>query len=82
MFIAVIFMFLLQNTGLDYDNMLVLYIVSHFHKIRFQVDHVWTIRGPIFANLKDNGGLKESQPGQEGYHYWSYMCFCLREQLK
>ena len=28
--------------------------------IRFQVDHVWTMRVQSFVNLKDKRGLKES----------------------
>ena len=35
---------------------LVPYLVSYFHDLRFQVDHVWTIRGPSFANSKDKIG--------------------------
>ena len=56
----------MQNAGLKPDKVLVLYIVSYFHDIRFQLDHVWTIRLPSFANLKDKRGFKERQPGPEG----------------
>ena len=58
--------------------MLVLYIVSYFHDNRFQVDHVSTIRGPSFANLKDKRGLKERGPGPKGDHHGSYMCFSFK----
>ena len=57
-----------QNASLKHGKVLVLYVVTHFHDIIFQVDHVWTIRGPSFANLKDKGGLKERWPGSQGYH--------------
>ena len=43
------------------SKVLVPYIVSYFHEIRFQVDHVWTIRGPSFADLKDKGGLRKGK---------------------
>ena len=36
--------------------------------IRFEVDHVWTMRGPSFANLQDTRGIKERTPGPKGYH--------------
>ena len=35
--------------------------------IRFEVDHVWTMRGPSFANVKDKRVRKERPPGPEGY---------------
>ena len=50
---VIICLYLWQNAGLKHGKMLVLYIVSYFHYIRFQVDHVWTIRRPSFANLKE-----------------------------
>ena len=71
-------LFLWKNAGFKHGKMLVPYKVIYFHEIRFQVDHVWTITGPNFANLKDKWGLKEKQPSQEGYHYGSYMCFCFK----
>ena len=40
------------------SKVLVPYKISYFHEIRFQVDHVWTIRGPSFADLKDKGGSR------------------------
>merc|ERR1712081_129310 len=36
--------------------------------IRFEVDHVWTMRGRSFANLKEERGTKERPPGPEGDH--------------
>ena len=36
--------------------------------IKFEVDHVWTMRGPSFANVKDKRVTKERPPGPEGYH--------------
>ena len=36
--------------------------------LKIQVDHVWTMRGPSFANVKDKRGTKERTPGPEGYH--------------
>ena len=36
--------------------------------IRFEVGHVWTMRGPSFANVKDKRVTKERPPGPEGYH--------------
>ena len=57
-------MFLWQDTGLKNGKVLVLYIVSYFHDIRFQVDYVWNMRGPSFANLKENRGLKERHLAQ------------------
>ena len=53
------FFSLLQNVGLKHGKALVQYIVSYFHDIMFQMDHVWTIRGPCFANLKEKRGLKD-----------------------
>ena len=35
--------------------------------IRFEVGHVWTMRGPSFANVKDKRVTKERPPGPEGY---------------
>ena len=35
--------------------------------IRFEVGHVWTMRGPSFANVKDKRVRKERPPGPEGY---------------
>jgi len=64
-----------QNACLQHGQVLVPYIKSYFHDIRFQVDHVLSIRGPSFANLKDKRGLKERRPGKEGHHHGSYMCF-------
>ena len=49
--------------------MLTLYIKTYFHDINFQVDHVLTIRGPSFANLKNKRGTKERPPGPKGYIY-------------
>ena len=66
-------LFLLKNAGLKHGKVQVPYIVSYFHIIRFQVNHVWTIRGPSFTNLKDKSGLKERQPG--------YMCFCFKKSF-
>ena len=71
-------MFLWQDTGLKNGKVLVLYIVSYFHDIRFQVDHVWNIRRPSFANLKENRGLKDRQPGPEGNQHGTYMLFCFK----
>ena len=51
--------FVCSGAVLKHGKVLVLYILNHFHDIIFQVDRVWTIRGPSFANLKDKGGLKE-----------------------
>ena len=70
------YLFFWQNTGHKHGMVLFLYIVSYFHDIQFQGDHFWIIRQPCFANLKDKRGLKERQLGSEGYHNWSYMCFC------
>ena len=53
-----IFFSLLQNVGLKHGKALVQYIVSYFHDIMFQMDHVWTIRGPSFANLKEKRGSR------------------------
>ena len=64
-------MFLWQNAGLKNSKVLVMYIANYFQDILFQVDHVWTIRGPIFTNLKVKRGLKERQPCPEGYHHVS-----------
>ena len=64
-----------QNAGLKHGKVLVLYVVSYFHDIRFQVDNAWTMRGPSFAKLKDKRGLKDMPPGPEYYHHGSYMCF-------
>ena len=55
-----------------------MYKISYFKDIRFQVDHVQTIRGPSIANLKDKRGLKERLSGQERYHHGSYMFFCFK----
>ena len=35
--------------------------------ITFEVGHVWTMRGPSFANVKDKRVTKERPPGPEGY---------------
>ena len=67
-----------QNAGLENCKVLVPYIVGYFRDIKFQVDPVWTIRGPTFANLKDKSGLKERQYGPGGYPQESYMCFCFK----
>merc|ERR1711954_613258 len=44
-----------------------MYIVNYFQDIRFEVGHVWTMRGPSFANVKDKRVTKERPPGPEGY---------------
>ena len=44
-----------QNAGLEHCKVLVPYIISYIHDIRFQVDHVWTLR---------KKGLKERQISQ------------------
>jgi len=31
--------------------------------LKIQLDHVWTMRGPSFANVKDKRGTKERPPG-------------------
>ena len=36
--------------------------------LKIQLDHVWTMRGPSFANVKDKRGTKERPPGPKGYH--------------
>ena len=33
------------------------------------MNHIWTIRGPSFASLKDKRGFKERPHGPEGYNY-------------
>ena len=35
--------------------------------LKIQLDHVWTMRGPSFANVKDKRGTKERPPGPNGY---------------
>ena len=62
----------MANADVKHGKALTLYITSYFHDINFQVDHVLTIRGPSFANLKDKRGVKQRQPGPKGYHHWSY----------
>ena len=56
----------MQNAGLKPDKVLVLYIVSYINDIRFQLDHVWTIRRPSFAHLKEEREVKDRRPGPEG----------------
>ena len=36
------------SASINYLSKYSLYIVSYFHDIRFEVDHVWNIRGPQF----------------------------------
>ena len=72
------YLILWQHAGLKHGKVLVPYIVRYFYDIRFEIDHVWTIRGTSFADLKDKRGLKERQPGPEGYHHEIYMCFCFK----
>merc|ERR1711954_495867 len=36
--------------------------------LKIKLDHVWTMRGPSFANVKYKRGRKERPPGPEGYH--------------
>ena len=74
--------FLWKNAGLNHGKVPLPSVVRYFHDIRFPVDHVWTIRGPSFATLKDKSGLKVRRPGPEGYHHWSYMCFCFKLSFK
>merc|ERR1711954_535024 len=33
----------------------------------FEVDHVWTMKGPSFTNVKEERMTKERPPGPEGY---------------
>ena len=51
--------FFQQNAGLKYGKVLVPYVVSYFHDIRFQVDNVWIMRGPRFANIKNKRGSRK-----------------------
>ena len=53
-----------QNAGPIHGKLLVLFIVSYFHDIIFQVDHVWTIKGPTFANFKAKGGSRRCKVAQ------------------
>ena len=32
------------------------------------MDHVWTMKGPSFTNVKEERMTKERPPGPEGYH--------------
>jgi len=73
------FFFLWQNAGLKHGKVLVPFIVSYIHNIRFQVDHVWTVKGSSIANIKGKRGLKERQPGPEDYHHGSYICLCFKQ---
>ena len=72
----------MANDGLKHDKVLVMHIVSYFHDLRFQVDHVWAIRGPQFANLKDIKGAPGETTWPRGLLPWGYMCFCFKESFK
>ena len=54
----------MENAHLKHGKGLIQHKVSYFHDNRFQVDHDWS----SFTKLKEKRGLKERQPGPEGYH--------------
>ena len=60
---------------------LVPYIVSYFHDLRFQVDHVWAIRGPQFANLKDIKGAPGETTWPRGLTAWQLYAFLLQVNI-
>ena len=66
-----------QNAGLKNGKVLVLYVVTHFHDIIFQVDHVWPIRGSSFANLKVKGGSSRKR-WPRGLPPWELYVFLLQ----
>ena len=68
-----------QNSGLKQCKVLVPYIMSYFHVIRFLVDHVWTIRGPSFSNLKDKKGALGDTAWPRGLPLWELYVFLLQE---